>query len=157
LSSVQATDSISKSTTTLLPLPASCTKREDQDYVIGDRTYALHISDNVLIQGDPTDVLNKIADAMIGFTYLPFTSSWQGNPALQPGDIIQQTDRKGVQYRTIVTNSTYAYRGVCNLSAKGASEIGTQLSVPANKKSDTASSPDSRERSQNRQPQSGNP
>jgi hypothetical protein len=28
-----------------------------------------------------------------------------------------------VQYRTIVTNSTYAYRGVCNLSAKGASEI----------------------------------
>lgn len=96
---------------------------KDQDYVIGDRTYALHISDNVLIQGDPTDVLNKIADAMIGFTYLPFTSSWQGNPALQPGDIIQQTDRKGVQYRTIVTNSTYAYRGVCNLSAKGASEI----------------------------------
>lgn len=96
---------------------------EDQDYVIGDRTYALHISDNALIQGDPTEVLNSIADVMIGFTYLPFTSSWQGNPALHPGDIIQQTDRKGVQYRTIVTNSTYAYRGVCNLSAKGASEI----------------------------------
>ena len=96
---------------------------QDKDYVIGDRSYALHITDNALIQGDPTDVLERIADAMIGFTYLPFTSSWQGNPALQPGDIIQQTDRNGVSYRTIVTNSTYIYRGVCDLSAKGASEI----------------------------------
>jgi hypothetical protein len=96
---------------------------QDKDYVIGDRSYALHITDNTLIQGDPTDVLERIADAMIGFTYLPFTSSWQGNPALQPGDIIQQTDRNGVSYRTIVTNSTYIYRGVCDLSAKGASEI----------------------------------
>lgn len=96
---------------------------QDQDYVVGDRAYALHITDNPLIPEDPTDVLNSIADIMIGLTYLPFSSKWQGNPALLPGDIIQQTDRNGVSYRTIVTDSTYSYRGVCSLSAKGTSEI----------------------------------
>lgn len=96
---------------------------EDQTYLVGSNYYAVHISDNKLIQGDPTAVLNAIFDALYDFTYLPFTSDWQGNPALDPGDLIEQTDRKGNAYRTIVTNSTYVYRGRCTLQAKGASQL----------------------------------
>lgn len=96
---------------------------DEKTYLVGSDYYAIHITDNKLIQGDPTAVLNNIYDALYDFTFLPFTSNWQGNPALQCGDIIQQTDRNDVVYNTIVTNSTYVYRGSCQLSAKGASQL----------------------------------
>lgn len=107
---------------------------KDQDYVIGDRTYALHIKDNDLIQGDPTALLQSLADVMIGLTYLPYTSEWQGNPAMQPGDIVRQTDRNGTSYLTIVTNCTYAYRKSCTLSAKGASQLAAGYQSQQSKK-----------------------
>lgn len=96
---------------------------DDQTYLVGTDYYAIHISDNKLIQGDPTDALNAMLDVFQDFAFLPFTSDWQGNPALQPGDIIEQVDRNGVHYRTIITESDFAYRGKCSLSAKGASQL----------------------------------
>lgn len=96
---------------------------DNKTYLIGSDYYAIKLSDNPFIQGDPTEILNLIFDCFYKFTFLPFTSDWQGNPALQPGDVIRQTDKKGNSYLTIVTNSTYAYRGSCQISAKGASQI----------------------------------
>lgn len=95
----------------------------DKTYQIGSPYCSITMASNPLIQGDPTDVLNSILDKLLGFTYLPFTSDWQGNPSLECGDIIEQIDKKGNHYRTIVTNSTYSYRGSCQIAAKGASAL----------------------------------
>ena len=107
---------------------------DDQTYLVGTDYYAIHISDNKLIQGDPTDALNAMLDVFQDFAFLPFTSDWQGNPALQPGDIIEQIDRNGVHYRTIITESDFAYRGKCSLSAKGASELNQGYQAQLTKK-----------------------
>jgi hypothetical protein len=107
---------------------------QDQNYLVGSDTYAIKITDNPFIQGDPTDVLNAIADRLIGFAYLPYTSNWQGNPALDAGDMIEQTDRNGITYRTIITNSSYAYRGTCKIQAKGASVVTQGYQSPMTKK-----------------------
>jgi hypothetical protein len=107
---------------------------QDQNYLVGSDTYAIKITDNPFIQGDPTDVLNAIADRLIGFAYLPYSSNWQGNPALDAGDMIEQTDRNGITYRTIITNSSYAYRGTCKIQAKGASVVTQGYQSPMTKK-----------------------
>lgn len=96
----------------------------DQTYLVGSDFYAVHISDNPLIPegADPTDLLNSIFDVLYDFNYLPFSSTWYGNPALQPGDIVLQTAKDGTAYRTITTSSTYVYRGNCSLEAAGVSK-----------------------------------
>ena len=58
-------------------------------------------------------------DRVKGTVFTPYESRWQGNPAVQPGDKITQIDRDGNIIPTIVTHSTYKYRGAGELSGKG--------------------------------------
>jgi hypothetical protein len=95
---------------------------KDQTYLLGSNNYALQISDNPFINTDPVNILQSLS-SLIGFCFMPFTSDWQGNPALDCGDAIRQIDFNGNPYNTIVTNSTYKYRDVSNLDAKGASLV----------------------------------
>ena len=96
---------------------------DKQTYTIGSDAYALRISDNPLLQEDPAELLQSVADVMIGFAYLPYTSNWQGDPALECGDIIRHVARNGQTYNTIVTDSTWVYRGKSTIKARGASQI----------------------------------
>jgi hypothetical protein len=95
---------------------------KDQTYLLGSNNYALQISDNPFINTDPENILQSLS-SLIGFCFMPYTSDWQGNPALDCGDAIRQIDLNGNVYNTIVTNSTLKYRDVCNLAAKGASQV----------------------------------
>lgn len=105
-----------------------------QQHITGSNFYAVDISQNGLIADDDIDtVLQSMADKLIGFTFLPFTANWQGNPALQQGDMVEHTDRNGVKYRTVVTNSTYIFRGNCMMSCAGCSQ-GTQGYISSSKK-----------------------
>lgn len=90
-------------------------------YNAGTMLYPVIIENNPLIQNDPSVILAAIYAKINGLSFTTFDSNWQGNPAMQPGDSISQTDRNGIVYNSFITNSVYAYRGQCSMSQKGAS------------------------------------
>lgn len=92
---------------------------DDTTYLAGTDEYVVDLSENPLLQGGYETVLPNIYNNVKDTAFTPFTSGWQGNPAMQAGDIITQIDRDGKAYNTLVTNSTYKYRGRSSLSAKG--------------------------------------
>lgn len=107
---------------------------EDAIYLTGTDDYAIDLSDNPLLQGGYETVLPNILNHVKDTVFTPFDSSWQGNPAIMAGDIIKQVDRDGNEYNTLVTNSTYKYRGASALSAKGLPEKARGFKGSTNKK-----------------------
>lgn len=91
-------------------------------YLAGSEDYAIDLTENPLLQGDYENVLPNIFDNVKDTVFIPYTSDWQGNPAIQAGDIITQIDRDGKEYNTLVTKSVYKYRGKSILEAKGLPE-----------------------------------
>lgn len=88
-------------------------------YIAGTDEYVVDLSNNPLLQGNYETVLGTIYNAVKDTSFYPFTSQWQGDPAVQAGDIITQVDRDGKPYKTLVTHSTYKYRGASTLQGKG--------------------------------------
>ena len=96
---------------------------EEATYLAGTDEYAIDLTDNPLLQDSYETVLRNIYNNVKDTEFTPFESDWQGNPALESGDIITQIDRDGKPYKTLVTKSTYKYRGKSKLEAKGLPEI----------------------------------
>ena len=92
---------------------------DDTTYLTGTDDYAVDLSDNPLLTGDYETILPNILDKVGGTTFTPYESSWQGNPAIEAGDMITQIDKYGKEYKTLVTHSTYKYLGAGTLSAQG--------------------------------------
>ena len=92
---------------------------EDGTYLAGTDEYAVDLTENPLLQGEYEVVLRNIYEKVRDTAFYPYESSWQGNPAIQAGDIITQIDINGRKYPTLVNNSTYKYRVASTLSAKG--------------------------------------
>lgn len=91
----------------------------DTTYLAGTDEYVVDLSENPLLQGDYETVLPIIYNNIKDVEFIPYECKWQGDPALQAGDIIKQIDRDGNVYTTIVTSSTYKYRGASTLKAEG--------------------------------------
>ena len=96
---------------------------EDTVYLAGTDEYVIDLSENPLVSGDYSTLLNNIYNNIKDTVFTPYTSEWQGNPAIEAGDMITQIDRDGNVYNTIVTKSTYKYRGRSILEAKGLPEL----------------------------------
>lgn len=96
---------------------------ENTTYLAGTDEYAIDLSDNPLLQGGYETVLPKIYNNIKDTIFTPYTSNWQGNMAMQAGDMITQIDRDGKIYNTLITKSIYQYRGRSTLEAKGLPEI----------------------------------
>lgn len=96
---------------------------EDTIYLAGTDKYVIDLSENSLLQGDYETVLSNVYNNIKDTVFTPYTSEWQGNPAIQAGDMIKQIDRDGNVYNTIVTKSIYKYRGRSTLEAQGLPEI----------------------------------
>jgi hypothetical protein len=92
---------------------------DDVTYLSGTDDYAIDLTGNPLLQGDYEAVLSAIYTAVKDVVFTPYDSRWQGDPAIQAGDMITQVDRDGNEYETLVTRSTYKYRGASILSANG--------------------------------------
>ena len=92
---------------------------DDTTYIAGTDEYVVDLSENPLLQGDYETVLPNIYNNIKDTEFTPFESNWQGNPALQAGDMITQIDRDGKVYPTLVTFSKYKYRGSSTLKAEG--------------------------------------
>lgn len=91
-------------------------------YLAGLEDYVIDISENPLFQGEYENILSSIYSKITQVKFYPYTSDWQGNPAVQSGDVVTQIDVKGKVYKTIITKSIYKYRGKSSISAQGASE-----------------------------------
>lgn len=107
---------------------------EDKTYLTGTDDYAIDVTENPLLQGDYETVLPNIFNNVKGTVFTPYTSDWQGNPAIQAGDLIKQIDRDGKEYNTLVTKSIYKYRGKSVLEAKGLPEISRGYKGSTNRK-----------------------
>lgn len=107
---------------------------KDKTYLAGSEDYAIDLTENPLLQGNYETVLPNILANVQNTIFTPYTSDWQGNPALQAGDIITQIDRDGKVYNTLITKSIYKYRGRSVLEAKGLPEISRGYKGSTNKK-----------------------
>lgn len=96
---------------------------KETTYLIGSEDYAIDLTNNPLLQSNHSVVLTNIFNNIKNTIFVPFESQWQGDPAIQAGDKITQIDRDGKVHNTLVTNSTYKYRGRSSMSAKGLAEI----------------------------------
>lgn len=102
-------------------IPSDTEGEEDEEvvYLTGDGEYAIDLTDNFLLQDNHSTILPSIFDKVSTVKFVPYSSNWQGDPALDVGDIITQVSEEGTTYETIVTNSTYVYRGKSILEGKG--------------------------------------
>lgn len=107
----------------LVQITGVMVETETQIYLTGTNKYVVNLTDNPLLQGNYSTVLPPIL-ANIGSTiFTPYECNWQGNPALQSGDIIQQLDVDGNIHDTLITSMTYKYRGKSSMKASGLSEL----------------------------------
>lgn len=107
---------------------------EDTSYLAGSDEYAIDLSENPLISGNYATLLNNIYNNVKNTVFTPYECSWQGNPAIEAGDMIVQVDIDGKAYNTLVTSSTFKYRGASTLSAKGLPEISRGYKGSTNRK-----------------------
>jgi hypothetical protein len=95
----------------------------DVVYLVGSEKNCVDLSENKLIhETGIADLLYSIAARVIGYTYLPYTADWIGDPAVQAGDLVEHTDRNGRTFRSVVAESKFNYRGASTLTAGGVAE-----------------------------------
>ena len=70
------------------------------------------------------NILNSLYNQLKSFSYLGYAVKWQGDLALEPGDIITITDKKGIEYQVPILSQKFTYTGglTCELGAKGESK-----------------------------------
>ena len=112
-------------------------KREDVKYKIGK--LACQVGDGILEKGTlsadsrelqfenpwvTTNILNDLYTKLNGFEYLGYSMKWQGDIALDLGDIITCTDIKGVVRKLPIFNQKFNFTGglTSEIGAKGETE-----------------------------------
>lgn len=75
----------------------------------GEGNNPYYIEDNIFCQ-NPSKVVDGIYEALNGLSYIPFTTNWAGNPAVDPGDMIT-IKTVGGHFNTIVTSRNLTYTG----------------------------------------------
>lgn len=69
------------------------------------------------------EILDGIYENIGGFTYTPSTTKFNGNPAIEIGDVIQVQDRQGVYHNIIVSGHDIVLTGMnATITSKGSTE-----------------------------------
>lgn len=91
-------------------------EKNEIEYLYGTKGYVLEIKENKLIQdGKGASVAEYVGKRLNGLTFRPLTIKCQGDPAIEAGDIAVVTDRKGKEYKTILTGATYTAKALQEL------------------------------------------
>jgi hypothetical protein len=110
-------------------------KRTDDDSGVSSGTVGntYIITGNPLLANNPSGALTAIYNQLGGFSYMPFQSDWQGNPACMVGDAITITDRANNSYSTIFTECDLVYEGGIKgtAAAKALSATGQSHQTPS--------------------------
>ena len=93
-------------------------------YICGSDEYAFDLSENPLLTHDVPEVLTALGEKLNGESFSPISISCPSNPALEAGDIVAVTDRRGNTYRAYINRCEYRFGSPQALSceAKTASE-----------------------------------
>ncbi|MCR2043181.1 hypothetical protein NSA23_03520 [Anaerosalibacter massiliensis] len=97
---------------------------DEKTYLVGTDDYAIDLTENPLLQQDYSKVLPAILNKIKEIKFNPYTvSKWQGNPAIEAGDMVRHIDVDGNVFDTIITSSTYRYGMKGSMEAKAKSEV----------------------------------
>lgn len=97
-------------------------EKNEIEYLYGTKGYVLEIKENKLIQDRKgASVAEFVGKKLNGLTFRPLTIKCQGDPAVEAGDIAVVTDRKGKEYKTILTGATYTAKALQELLCGAAS------------------------------------
>lgn len=95
-------------------------------YSRGTDGMTMILEENPLMTGLSESQINQMLDYLLAqittAVYVPFNSNFIGDPALQPGDFVTLSDTSvlgGGDVASIITHSTWRYRGPHNLKAAG--------------------------------------
>lgn len=91
---------------------------ETVTYISGTEGYTFDLTENPLIQHDVQSALDTIAAEVVGLTFRPYSAAMYPNPALDAGDAVILTDRKGNEYSSVITSLSYTHNGSQNISAE---------------------------------------
>lgn len=79
-------------------------------YLYGAEWYVISIESNPLIQyGQAQNVAEFVGSRIAGKAFRPLSISCQSDPSMEAGDCIVITDRKQRSYRSVITNTTFAF------------------------------------------------
>lgn len=90
---------------------------EEQEYHVGSRTGTQISLDNKIMT---QYLLEQIYSKLKNINFYPFSLDWRGNPALEVGDWITVTDKRGTRFK--VPNLTYELKFNGGLSAKSSAD-----------------------------------
>lgn len=70
--------------------------------------------------------------AVRGFTFRPFTTTWQGNPLTAPSDIITVTYRNGTPHKSFIANQKFTFSAglKCEVKTNAKTAIRTETETP---------------------------
>lgn len=73
--------------------------------------------------------LDVLLQELSGLSYMPYSLSWQGDPALRTGDTVSIADRKGNTYTTLIMEQNLRYDGGLGATAeaKGKTELAQEF------------------------------
>ena len=73
-------------------------------YKAGTDDFAIRIQDNPLAQDGLQNLVNALGTQLINTTFRSYSTSTPQNPAVETGDIVYLTDKKGIKHTTIVSS-----------------------------------------------------
>lgn len=98
--------------------------------VSGSAVYALDLKDNLLVAPFIAEVLPVLRNALMGYTYRPFTASAINAPYLWPMDVVTFTDKDGIEYESALTNVNFGINGTTWLESVGETEQTNKNTAP---------------------------
>ena len=100
--------------------------------VYGDEGNLIDVTGNYLISDDATTPWEKVANAVKGYTYRPFSASATPAPYLWPMDTITFRNKYGIDYTCALTNVNLGLNASTELASKGSVKGTTNLNGTAN-------------------------
>lgn len=95
----------------------------DEEIMLGTGEYIVDLTANRLIQGDCSEMLEKLSQKLFGFHFRPFTAEITPNPAIEAGDPVAVYDSRGNAHRS--------YAMVCDYSLNGMTQLMASSETPA--------------------------
>lgn len=89
--------------------------------LFGQEEGALDLSDNILLPfiENKDEVVQAVYDKVSGFEFIPYDTTFVGDPSLDVGDVITQITTKDSVFLTPITGLTFTFRGNQEIEGKG--------------------------------------
>lgn len=95
------------------------TNSEGGVILVGTDGFTVDLTGNYLLQANQTSALIALRDALVGYSYRPFTATVVNVPYLWPMDLVTYTDKDGNNHTCALTNVNFGLNSTTALASKG--------------------------------------